>query len=482
MGAFAGSILIHQEPLNAFLQLFSKYMLPALADPWNAGVIVFTLMMGGFVELLNQGGGMQTLAQRWLTNSQSTKRTELGIFALGWVMFIDGLANAMLVGRTMRPIADKAGVSRTRLALIVDTTSSPIAAFALVSTWIAYEMSVIREGFIIAWNEVGAESISPFSILIESLPHRYYNYAVLGLVFASILLKRHLSPIGKETRASTPATDSDDSSNTLKDTPAWRALAPVAFLLMAVFVGLYLDGREAGSTISVASLITAFGNANASTIFVCATALASVFAMICFPRSPTTDAPSVSSIYVNGMKNMFPPVVILALAWTLSGVIKDLETAKWLSQQLGSGFAVGFLPVAVFVLAALTSFSTGTSWGTMAILMPLVIPIGVEALQLSPGDALPTIMIASIGAVLAGAVFGDHCSPISDTTLISALSSGCEPITHVRSQLPYALLAGGLSIVIWGLGTAVGLKAILPLILLPFACWLIIKKLGKPQV
>ncbi len=475
-GAFCGSILVHQEPLTAFLKLFSDYMLPALADPWNAGVLVFTLMMGGFVELLNRGGGMQTLAERWLKNSQSTKRTELGIFALGWVMFIDGLANAMLVGRTMRPIADRAGVSRERLALIVDTTSSPIAAFALVSTWIAFEMSVIREGFVLAWSEAEAAGISPFSLLIQSLPHRYYNYVVLALVFASIVMGKHLRPLRKLETVSTHP-EKETAAESSGNTPAWRALAPVAFLLIAVFMGLFLEGRQPGDSMDLQGIIAAFGRSNASMVFVCATALASVFAMIIFPRHAKTKK-STSEIYIEGMQKMFPPVVILALAWTLSGVIKDLETGQWLSEQLAGNMAPGLLPVSVFILAALTSFSTGTSWGTMAILMPLVIPIGIETMQVTPGAEIPSLLIATIGAVLSGAVFGDHCSPISDTTLVSAISSGCGPIRHVHSQLPYALWAGGVSIVIWGGCVAVGIPTIISLILIPAMVWGIIRFKG----
>ncbi|MCZ6508122.1 MAG: hypothetical protein O7A04_08785, partial [Acidobacteria bacterium] len=201
LGAFAGTILMaNGNVFSAFIDLFANHLIPPLTNRWNVCALVFSLMMGGFVELLNRIGGMQALAARALGKGDSRRRAGMGVFAMGWAVFFDGLASSMLVGKTMRPVTDRAGMSREKLAFIVDSTASPIAAFALISTWIAFELTLIQNGLALygetAFNDAQSfAAISSYQILLQTLPYRFYNYFLLLIVFLTIWLGRDIGPM-----------------------------------------------------------------------------------------------------------------------------------------------------------------------------------------------------------------------------------------------------------------------------------------------
>lgn len=452
LGAFAGAILLrHGNVAGAFLDLFDKYLIPALKDPWNVSVLVFTLMLGGFVELLNRNGGMTALAEWFLGRAHSRRKAALGVYLMGWVIFIDGLASSLLVGKSMRPITDRAGVSREKLSFIVDSTSAPVAGLALISTWVAYEMSVIRQGFENIGDAQLAAQMAPYQLLIQSLPYRFYNYFVLLIVFLTIWLGRDFGPMLGAERSARTQTDKPAGTDGVPraGSRAFLAIVPLLVLVLGVFGGLFVQGGGLGRPLTMASLIEAFGKADAALVFVWVTALASILAMALSKLSPAADSePGVVAVFFDGMKQMFLPALILVFAWVLNAVIKEAGAAPYLVSLLGPDTGAAWLPALVFGLASLISFSTGTSWGTMAIVMPLTIPVAAKLTGLHAGGTPDAVLIATIGAVLAGAVFGDHCSPISDTTIVSAFSSDCDAMDHVRTQLPYALAAAGLAVLL----------------------------------
>lgn len=451
LGAFAGAILLrHGNVVGAFLDLFDKYLIPALKDPWNLSVLVFTLMLGGFVELLNRNGGMTALAEWFLSRAHSRRKAALGVYLMGWVIFIDGLASSLLVGKSMRPITDRAGVSREKLSFIVDSTSAPVAGLALISTWIAYEMSVIRQGFENIGDAQLAAQMAPYQLLIQSLPYRFYNYFALLIVFLTIWLGRDFGPMLVAERRARAQTDKPAGTDGAPraGSRAFLAIVPLLVLVLGVFGGLFVQGGGLGRPLTMANLIEAFGKADAALVFVWVTALVSILAMALSKLSRAADSePGVVAVFFEGMKQMLLPALILVFAWVLNAVIKEAGAAPYLVSLLGPDTGAAWLPALVFVLASLISFSTGTSWGTMAIVMPLVIPVAAKLTGLHAGGAPDAVLIATIGAVLAGAVFGDHCSPISDTTIVSAFSSDCDAMDHVRTQVPYALAAAGLAVV-----------------------------------
>jgi len=485
-GALAGAILLSEgNPITAFLALFEKHLLPALADKWNISVLVFTLLMGGLVGLLNAGGGLQALAAKFLGHTATKRRAGLGVFGLGLAIFIDGLANAMLVGKSMRPVTDRAGMSREKLAFIVDSTSSPIAGLSLISTWVAYELSVIQQGF----ANAGQPEVAAFPLLVESLPYRFYNLFLLLIVFLVIWLGRDLGPMrSAERRAGKgdipvaqefPIPSLGDRNVALPGASVWPTILSLVVLVFGVFCALYFQGGGTIPTFSFQTMIEAFGKADAALVFVWVTAATALLAMVLhrFTAAGSGPAEAVKPFF-DGMNQMFLPALILVFAWMLNSVIKELGAAQYLVTLLGDAMNPAWLPALTFLLGSVISFSTGTSWGTMAILMPLVIPVAV-ALGGNPDSV--NVLVPTIGAVLAGAVFGDHCSPISDTTIVSAVSSDCEPMAHVRTQLPYALLGAGLAVVLGYLPAGFGVSPWWLLLAGGAACWAVIRYAAKPS-
>lgn len=498
LGALAGTILLaHGNLFAAFIDLFAKHMIPPLTSRWNVCALVFSLMMGGFVELLNRSGGMQAIAARFLGRGDSKRRAGMGVFAMGWVVFFDGLANCMLVGKTMRPVTDRAKLSREKLAFIVDSTASPIAAFALISTWIAFELTLIQNGLAdYGENHLGDaqafDGLSSYQILIQTLPYRFYNYFLLFIVFLTIWLGRDIGPMRQaerkfqlEPRPAGEAEPQAGSGGENANRQIWLTLIPLGLLVFSVFGGLYIDGvnklKLAGDgSVGLQRMIQAFGKADADIVFVTATAFASLAAMLLirfFARPQIKESPT--TIFFDGMKSMFLPVLILVFAFTLGSVVKELEAANWLAMVMQGNFPTAMLPAVVFLLAAVMSFSVGTSWGTMGIMMPICIDLACRLTSLEAGLAPGPIVIATIGAVLAGAVFGDHCSPISDTTIVSAFASGCDAIEHVRTQLPYALIAAGVAVALGYAPAGAGVNPFALLLGGGVACWAVIRFAGK---
>jgi Na+/H+ antiporter NhaC len=501
LGAFVGAVLLADGNIaTAFISLFADHLIPPLTDRWNVCALLFSLMMGGFVELLGRIGGLQALASRALGRGDSHRRAGLGVFAMGWVVFFDGLASSMLVGKTMRPIADRAGMSREKLAFVVDSTSSPIAAFALISTWIAFELTMIQNGLALygetAFGDAQAfAQFSSYQILVETLPYRFYNYFLLLIVLLTVWLRRDIGPMRRaEARVVRQRLEEDPQPLTTSPNDDGRrvvfTLIPLGLLIVSVFGGLYVNGlsklEAASGGSGLQRAIQAFGQADADVVFVTATGFASVVALfILHFMSPASGTAGSSGgerptmVFFEGMRGMFLPVLILVFAFTLTSVIQALGTAEFLAGVMDGNFPVSALPAVVFLLAAVMSFSVGSSWGTMAMLTPLCIPIVGALTGLESGVAPGPIVIATIGAVLAGAVFGDHCSPISDTTIVSAFASGCDAIEHVRTQLPYALIGGGLAVTVGYLPAGLGASPFLLLVVGAAACWAVIRFVGQ---
>jgi Na+/H+ antiporter NhaC len=487
LGALSGAVLLHHGNLwLAIYELLTGRLIPALTDRWNISVLIFTLLMGGFVEILNCNGGMTALAGRVVGRSRSPRRAALGAYLMGWLIFIDGLASSMLVGKTLRSVADRAGLSREKLSFIVDSTSSPVAGLALLSTWVAYEMSVIRQGVTNTGDAALAAAVRPFSWLVLSLPFRFYNVFMLLLVFLIIWLMRDWGPMLEAEQASRqkmwrqPA----NAAEGVAGSHAALALIPLTVLVAGVFGGLVVGGGGFKRTLTFPHLVQAMGQADAATVFVVATAAAAAvaWALTAFwSRIAPAAQPFVSGrdAFLRGMQQMFLPALILVFAWMLNSVIKELGTAGYLVSLLGDRVSPAWLPALVFLLSATVSFSTGTSWGTMAIIMPLAIPLAVRLTSFHAGLTESPVLTATVGAVLAGAVFGDHCSPISDTTIVSAFSSDCDVMAHVRTQLPYALTAAWVAVVCGYLPAGYGAPSGVLLAAGALACWLLVRYRGK---
>ena len=456
VGASAGLILLSGgNPVSAFISGFQNHLIPSLQSSWNISVIIFTLLLGGFVALLEKGGGIGALIQKWLGKNQTAKKRVLwSTYGLGLVCFFDGLANSLLVGKSLTPIAKRLGISGVKMAYIVDSTSSAVACVAIISTWIAYQLSMIREGFL----QVGASAeIQPFQTFLHSIPYNFYCWFTLFLLAVVILRNWNIGPMRRaETEISKTETLSPRESDTKQSTTSiLPAILPLAILIVGLLIGLYVSGsKSSGIPSSFQEVSEAFGAADAALVLVCISALACIVAFAANTKGIQSKGEKPSQVFSDGVLKLFNPLLILVSAWLLSSTLKQLDAIGFLVQLLNGNLPPSLFPTLVFAVGACISFSTGTSWGTMGVLMPLALPV---ALHFS-GGAETSLIYGTVAAVFSGAVFGDHCSPFSDTTIVSSISCDVSPIDHVKTQLPYALIAAGAAITLGFLPTAFGVS------------------------
>lgn len=456
---------------KSFLDICDR-MISQLGDPWSAGIILQILCIGGIIALITKTGGARKLATKLAQKAKSPRSSLLVTWLMGLIIFFDDYANSLIVGPVMRPITDSQRISRERLSFIVDATAAPVAGIALISTWISTEMSAIQQGF----ANIGQPDVNAYDIFLNSIPYRFYNILMLLFVLATIVFLKDFGPMHKaEHRAwttgevirpgSTPmlSEDFDDGGDFVDDpekpkASMWDALIPLLVLIIGSFLGFWYNGYVAlGYTGTFAEC---FSNADAAVVLVQSSMLASIVAIIMGMCKKQFSLKDGCKTWVSGWKSLIITAIILILAWSLNSTIKSLGVNLFLVDTLTDVIPGWLLPTIIFALGCLISFSTGTSYGTMLILTPMTVPV---ANAINPGD--PTFMIACVGAVLTGAIFGDHCSPISDTTILSSTGSAVDHLDHVSTQLPYALVVGAITIVAGYLLVGLGVNVYISLII-----------------
>jgi len=406
-------------------------------------------------------GGARAVAESLSKRAKSPVSAQLITWVLGLLVFFDDYANALIVGPIMRPVTDKMRISRERLAFIIDATAAPIAGIALISTWIGYEIGLIRDSYATIGQEVNA-----YGVFISTIPYRFYNILILAFIVISAILLKEFGPMYKAERRArlTGKVISDESqvkeseeSSDLKPKEGiklsvWNAIVPIVVLIVAAFAGFYYNGYLAladdiemiemikAAPLSMDAIRATFGESDASIVLFQAALLGSIVALVMGVKQKIFTVSEGIETWMNGMKSLIITGVILLLAWSLSGVIKDLGTSTFLVSILSDRVPAFLLPSLIFILGSVISFATGTSYGTMGILMPLTIPL---AYAISPDQGY---VIMSVGAVLTGAIFGDHCSPISDTTILSSMGAGCDHIDHIKTQIFYSIAVGAIAI------------------------------------
>ncbi|MFT7667692.1 MAG: Na+/H+ antiporter NhaC [Planctomycetota bacterium] len=461
MGVFTGAFLLRQavDP-NIFFSVglglkdvFTEFFLDEALDKNDAGrlqVAGFVIGMLAMVGIITKNGGIRGLMNilaKWAKNARST---QIATYFMGLAVFFDDYANTILVGSTMRPLTDRYRIAREKLAYIVDSTAAPVAGLSIFSTWIAFEVSTFSA-------QLPAAGMSPddgYSVFIATLPYRFYCILTLVLVFLVTFTGLDFGPmLGAERRARKTGKLVRDGGNPMVSdivtamSPAegitfraWRALVPLAvFILVTCYTILDTGGAfaaDAPSLFSISGLSQVLGDGdsygallNGSSLGLLVAVIASLSAGL---RLEILDAAWKT------LSSMAIALGILYLAWMIGAVCGKLGTAEYLTVLLGDIQFPLFLPVVLFLLSGCIAFATGSSWSTMSILLPLVI-----GLSFSLGERIEIggygLMILSIGAVLEGSIFGDHCSPISDTTVLSSVASACDHIDHVRTQMPYAV-------------------------------------------
>jgi len=453
-GVWLGATLLAGGNAAAgFFRVIDTYARGALTDPDKVSIILFSILLGGMVGVMSRSGGTHGVVKALEPYATTPRRAQVVTWMMGVAIFFDDYSNTLIVGNTMRPVTDRHHVSREKLAYIVDSTAAPVACVALVSTWIGYQVSLVGDAL-----EKAGSDLNPFGVFLASIPFAFYPIFGLAITFTVAVSGRDWGPmLAAERRARTgeltaatsqPLADYESTGLAPDDeTPRrwWNAAVPVILVVATTFVGLYVTGRESltadgATSFSLSSVI---GASDPFTVLLWASLVGlSASIVLAVGQRALTMRESLEAM-VNGFKSMLMAFVVLTLAWSLGQVCTDLATAVYIKGAIGPHVPAGLLPVAIFLVAAAVSFATGTSWGTMAILTPLAVPLVLEA-----AAADPAILAATVAAILGGAVFGDHCSPISDTTILSSMASSCDHVDHVRTQLPYALLGAGLSIFI----------------------------------
>ncbi|NNF66065.1 MAG: Na+/H+ antiporter NhaC family protein [Gammaproteobacteria bacterium] len=463
VGVFAAMGFSPGNVLLSLLKVFETYVRGAVANADHAAIVLFTFMIGGMVGIVSRNGGMQGVVNHVVKWASTPRRGQAATAMMGIAIFFDDYANTMVVGNTMRRVSDALKISREKLAFIVDSTAAPISCIALVTTWVGYEVGLIDA----AIGQIDGYSESAYLVYLKSIGYSFYPILMLIFVFLIALGGRDFAAMHRaETRARTtgqltePGSEVASGQNEgreiepLPGNPcrAINAVLPVLVLVLGVLTGLFVTGEGD----SIQDII---GSADSYKALMWASlAAVLVAAVMTLAQRILTMEQTVQAWYV-GVKMMLFAMIVLVLAWTLSSVTEVLHTADYLVSLLGDFLPPAILPVVVFVLAALTAFATGTSWGTMGILLPIVVPLAwaiLAANDMTGPDDLH-ILYSSVACVLTGAVWGDHCSPISDTTILSSMASGCNHIDHVRTQLPYAMLVGMVAIIFGALPAGFGL-------------------------
>ncbi len=484
-GIWGGATIInHWNPLKGLLETFSHYIVgKSLADAWNIGIIVFLLAVGGMIGLISKMGGTQAIAETIAAKAKDVRSTQLAAALMGVAIFFDDYANSIIVGNTMRPITDKQKISREKLSYIVDSSAAPVSSMAPVSTWIAMELGLIASG--LQALEIKGNSMLVF---FQTIPFRFYSLFSLVLLFTLIIRKRDYGTMLKaEIRArktgqvyragSNPMIIEDKNLLPEEGTKVslLDVIIPIGLFIIITIWGLWYNGYEEGL-----SFRDAIGKADASVVLTWAAFISSMAAGIQGMMRKRFNIYTAVDAWMGGAKTMMTAVTVLALAFALKAVISEMQLAKWLVTVIHfseGGLATILLPTLVFITAMFVAFSTGTSWGTNSILMPIVIPVAANVSSAS-GTVTPLIL-ACIGSVLTGAVFGDHCSPISDTTILSSSASGSDHIDHVRTQAPYALTAAGIAILLGTLPAGLGIPSWISLIAGAVVIILLVGFVGK---
>ncbi|MQA01664.1 MAG: Na+/H+ antiporter NhaC family protein [Streptosporangiales bacterium] len=493
LGIYAGAILTHGMSFSSLwyglLDTLQVHVVNGIAPPDDQShvqIIVFSFMIGGMAGIISKNGGMRGAVNHIVRLASTRRRGQTTGGVLGLAVFFDDYTNTLVVGNAMRSVTDRLRISREKLAYIVDSTAAPVASIALVTTWIGFEIGLIGD----AVGRIDGIDMDPYAIFLQSLPYAFYPVLAIILVFLVVLSGRDFGPMLKAERRALregkvlrdgadvdPAATGGEEMEAKEEAPqrAVNAVLPVLALIGVALAGLYVTGDGD-------NLRDIVGSADSYAALMWASLLAVLVAVVLSMVQRLISLSEITKAWYSGVKFMMFGMIILILAWALSNVMDELQTGEYLVTILGGNLPVFLVPALIFLLAAVMSFSTGTSWGTMGILFPLAIPLTWSVLEANDmaDPAHYFILFAAIRSILSGSIFGDHCSPISDTTILSSLGSGCDHVDHVRTQLPYALLIGAVALIFglfpMGFGVPGWILFIACLVVLVVAFWLLSKR------
>jgi len=458
IGVWVGAtILIGWNPIGGVTKTLG-YIVENAADSWNATILLFDFVIGGLIGIIYLSGGAQAFVKSVTKKVKNARDGQLAAWLFGLVIFFDDYSNTAVVGNAFRAVSDKLRMSREKFSYIVDSTAAPVASIALISTWIGYEVGLIGDAI-----EGASVAMTPYTIVLHSIPYRFYSIFAIILVLAIALSGRDYGPMLKaEYRARTTGKVFRDGATPLSGGSELKVLegvpqktmnmvVPIIVLVVVTIFGMWLTG---GGT-SADSFTTAIADSDAMTALLWGAAFAVIIAIIMYKAQGIGTLADMMDAFIDGAKMMLLANLILLSAWSIGSVCGEIGTAPYVVEAARRVVSPVLVPMVIFLICNLISFATGTSWGTMAIAMPIAVP-----LSLSLGVPLPL----GISAVLTGSVMGDHCSPISDTTIMSSMFAGSDHIDHVKTQIPYAFTASGVAVLAYiAAGTGMSVALVLPL-------------------
>lgn len=509
---------------TGFFKVIDTYIIGALNDGGHLSVIVFSTIIGGIVALISKNGGMQGIVNSIARFANNARNGQLATWFLGIAIFFDDYANTLVVGNTMRAITDKLKISREKLAYIVDSTAAPVSAIAFVTTWIGAELGYISNGLdkINADGTVIEEGV--YSIFLNSLAYSFYPILTLFFIFYIVWRGKDYGAMykaEKRARGGEVVNEEDNSGDLteLEDVApkegiryrAFNAVIPVAIIVFGTLMGLVVTGfdslagaivaEDAGAAVGSwgdiwgnleildpnidsfsKRLGTLIGAADSYVALLWSSIAALLTAMLLSISQRILSLKEAVETAITGFKTMVPALLILILAWSLAMVTDEMHTADFLTNVMKGNIAYWLIPAITFILSGFVAFSTGSSWSTMALVYPIILPAAWQICtdpEIAANVDAMAIFYNTVSAVLAGSVLGDHCSPISDTTILSSLASGCNHIDHVRTQIPYALTVGGVAVIFGTIPAAIGLPPIFSFILGIGALIAVVELVGK---
>ncbi|HSJ24278.1 MAG TPA: Na+/H+ antiporter NhaC family protein [Longimicrobiales bacterium] len=501
----AALLLVNFNPVTATTMSLDTFILEPLADSDHIAIVLFSLMLGGMVGVVTRSGGAQGIVEVLRPYATSRRRGQFFTWLSGLMIFFDDYANTLIRGNTMRPMTDELRISREKLAYIVDSVAAPIAVIAPISTWVGFEISRIGDSLAATAAQTTDPALqaqllegaaNPFNVFLHSIPYLFYPIFAMMLVLMIVITGREFGPMHTaESRAASGggvhrpgaqlAADVDAAmAGADPDVPRrwYNALIPILVVVIVALIALYTTGRAALED-TAPTIRNIIGEADPFRSLLWASFAGGLTAGILAVTQRILTVKESLDAWVSGMRAMLLAMVILVLAWGLGAATGELGTGPYLAALLGDSLPLWALPALTFIIAAATAFATGTSWGTMAILFPVVVPLAVAmgaGVGFAGGDDY-SILLGAISSIMAGAVFGDHASPISDTTVISSMASACDHIDHVRTQLPYALLAAGVALLVGDLPTALwGVNPLISIVLGLIVIYGVLRFIGRP--
>lgn len=483
---FVGAIILNNGNIfHGFLRTCDTYIIATVTDTWDITLMLFILAVGGLIAVMARMGGTQAMALAMAKKAKTAKHALIYTWIMGLIIFFEDMANSLIVGPTMRPVTDEMNISREKLSYVIDSTAGPVTDMAFISSWVAYEIGMIG----IAFTAAGMTVSNAYGIFVQTVPYRFYNIFAIALVIILIMEQKDYGPMYKaEKRArltgklyedgSKPMMSKElDAMNVKEGVPLRmrNAIVPILTFIVITLLAMWYTGKGYSEPLGLKGIQNAFGNCDSASSIFYAVIIASIVCIVMAVVQHIMTVKEAIDVWLDGCKELLLTVSILLFAWTSGNIMGELGTGSYISELVGGNVPGFVLPVIIFAVSCLVSFSTGTSYGTTAIMIPIAFPL---AMAITGGD-VNAYAVLTIASVTSGAIFGDHCSPISDTTIMSSMGSASDLMDHVRTQIPYAATAAVVAGIVGFIPASFGVS---PWILIPIGIvvlYFVVKVLGK---